>query len=302
MVNVSTLQKKIMKHITAFIIVLATLLVSCEKKTEEEQNGNIKKIAPIRKEPKSFTYSYLDAKKFKLDSLSEKELVILSGVNRMDKTFLKKADSILVPSDLSGDIEFYLPFPFEVKALDSIEKIIFFSYPSQTFATYEYGFLTHEGPTNMGKKTAITPTGLFFTNWKAEETISTVNEDWHLKWNFNVANKDGVGFHEYELPGYPASHSCMRLTEKDAKMLYEFANQWVVDKDGETVKVKGTPVIIFGTYDFNAPKPWFALKNDAKALAISEDELYKIISPHINTIKKEQKIRDEYLNTQKSKS
>jgi hypothetical protein len=30
-----------------------------------------------------------------------------------------------------------------------------------------------------------------------------------LRWNFNIENKLGVGWHS--LPGYPASHSCLRL-------------------------------------------------------------------------------------------
>lgn len=287
--------KKNMRHITAILIVLTFSITSCKKSnnTESTSSDKVKKNLPERKKPKKYTYSYINSKEFKIDSLKQEELDIVLGVNRMDEFHLKKADSILIPSDLSGDIVYYLPFPFEVKALDSIKKIIFFSYPSETFATYEYGILTHEGPTNMGKESAMTPTGLFFTNWKAEETISTVNDEWLLKWNFNVANKLGVGFHEYELPGYPVSHSCMRLREKDAKMLYEFADQWVLENK-DTVKIKGTPVIIFGGYDFKAPKPWLSLTKDPNALKITEDELEKIIEPHIKDIKKEEKIRDEY--------
>jgi hypothetical protein len=43
-----------------------------------------------------------------------------------------------------------------------------------------------------------------------------------LRWNFNIENKLGVGWHS--LPGYPASHSCLRL--EDAKLLYEWADEW----------------------------------------------------------------------------
>jgi hypothetical protein len=39
--------------------------------------------------------------------------------------------------------------------------------------------------------------------------------------------------------------------------------------DSETVKVKGTPVVVFG-YDFTAPKPWLQLVANPKALDISE--------------------------------
>jgi hypothetical protein len=54
----------------------------------------------------------------------------------------------------------------------------------------------------MGREKDQTPTGLFFTNWKAEETTSTFNDEW-VKMNYNIIN--WVGFHQYSLPGYPAS-------------------------------------------------------------------------------------------------
>lgn len=100
----------------------------------------------------------------------------------------------------------------------------------------------------------------------------------------------GVGFHEYELPGYPASHSCLRLLEKDAKYLYKWADEWIL-KDKENVKVKGTPVIVFGSYPFGDPKPWYKLVNDPKALDISESELEKETEPFIQKILDNQKVR-----------
>jgi hypothetical protein len=44
----------------------------------------------------------------------------------------------------------------------------------------------------------------FSLNWKAEETTSTFDDEWDLRWNFNIENKLGVGWHQYSL-GYPAS-------------------------------------------------------------------------------------------------
>ena len=84
---------------------------------------------------------------------------------------------------------------------------------------------------------------MYFTNWKAEQTTSTFNDEWDLKWNFNIENKEGIGFHQYALPGYPASHSCLRLKEADAKYLYTFADQWEL-KGTDDIKAKGTPVIV----------------------------------------------------------
>ena len=107
---------------------------------------------------------------------------------------------------MSHSIKQYFPFPFEASFLKGIKKIIFFSYPTQSFAAYENGVLVYTGPTSMGRKADMTPTGLFYTNWKAEQTTSTFNDEWDLKWNFNIENKLVIGFHQYEMPGYSASH------------------------------------------------------------------------------------------------
>ena len=66
----------------------------------------------------------------------------------------------------------------------------------------------------MGSKAHQTTRGLHFTNWKGKEIISTVSDEWKLKWNFNIANHEGIGWHQYSMPGYPASHSCLRLWKK----------------------------------------------------------------------------------------
>ena len=220
-----------------------------------------------------------------------RELVF--AVNRTDYPNFIKMDSVIVPVDLSGNIVCYFPFPPEVPYLKDIEKIVFFSYASQAFAAYECGSLVRTGPVNMGREKDPTPTGLFFTNWKAKKTISTFNDEWELRWNFNIANKAGVGWHQYDLPGYPASHSCLRLREKDAKFLYYWADQWVLE-DKTTVLVKGTPVIIFGSYDFTSSKPWLQLVDDPHALDITKEELKHLTEPFLNEIIMEQETKMEY--------
>ncbi len=212
------------------------------------------------------------------------------ALNRTYKANFTKMDSVIIPADFSGDIEFYLPFPLHIPSIEDVDKIVYFYYSTQTFAAYENGELVHTGPTNMGRKKDPTPTGLFYTNWKAEQTISTFNDEWDLRWNFNVENKEGIGWHQYSLPSYPASHSCLRRQEKDARYLYGWADAWVL-ADAENVKVKGTPVIVFGSYDFDAPKPWLQLTANAKALDITEDEIDEITSPFLTEILSEQEIR-----------
>jgi lipoprotein-anchoring transpeptidase ErfK/SrfK len=278
-----------MKKSVLFLSIIISIIASSCKDNKEVET----KKAPERKKP-AMSYHMENAKQWlDANAADSAKVRIALALNRTDKAFFPKMDSVVIADDMNGDLSYYLPFPLEVPYLKDINKIIFFSYPAQTFATYEKGSLTYTGPTNMGRKKDPTPTGLFYTNWKAEETISTFDDEWKLRWNFNIENKLGVGWHQYELPGYPASHSCLRLQEKDARYLYDWADQWVL-ADKDSVQVKGTPVIVFGSYDFGGPKPWLQLITNPRALDISPDEIQKQTQPFLNAILSEQKNRAKH--------
>lgn len=285
-----------------FVILLhlpVTLLFSCQSGNKAPTGKDEAEKAPSGKEkaPERFAYELKDAKQWLLDSaVTASGQEIVWAINRTDERNFKKMDTIIVPVDFSGEMASYLPFPSEVSCLKAIRKIIYFSYPTQTFAAYENGRLVRTGPTNMGREKHQTPTGLFYTNWKAKKTVSTINDEWILKWNFNILNKAGVGWHQYALPGYPASHSCLRLGEKDAKYLYYWADQWVL-ADTMIIRLKGTPVIIFGSYDFRSPKPWLQLVCDPHALDILEEEICKVTEPFLEEILCEQKNRENFENS-----
>jgi len=276
-----------MKNLLLLLMISMLCTISCK-----QQKKTAVKVLPQRQQPKNNSYQFANAKQWlAAHTGADAQLQIAYAVNRTDAANFAKMDSVIIPADLDADIAYYMHFPFQVNYLDAVQKIIFFSYPTQTFATYENGVLIHTGPTNMGRRKDPTPTGLFYANWKSEKTTSTFNDEWELLWNFNIENKLGVGWHQYELPGYPVSHSCLRLREKDARYLYDWADPWILD-DKESIRVKGTPVIVFGSYNFDAPKPWLQLVMNPKALDIVEAEIEKQTVPFLNNILAEQKKRE----------
>ncbi|GAA4054513.1 L,D-transpeptidase [Flavobacterium chungnamense] len=274
-------------------IISIVTLISCK------QNRTSVHLAKeiVRKQPKVVSYTMENTKMWlKQNATDSSKIEIVTAINRTDRANLSKLDSLVIPSDFDGDVVYYLPFPLQVDYLKDVAKVLIFSYPTQTFGAYKNGVLTYSGPTNMGRKKDKTPLGLFFTNWKAEKTTSTFDDEWELKWNFNIENKLGVGFHEYSLPGLPFSHSCLRLLEKDAKFLYEWADEWILD-DKEEIKVKGTPVIVFGNYTYDEPKPWLQLIKNPKIISISVDEIEKQTTPFLKEILEQQKIREDFTET-----
>ena len=277
------------------IVGCALSLICCNQpSTDTSSPGN---KAAVKRERTTVTYR-MDSTRKLIDSLKKNPGMarVIAAVNRTDFNHLIRMDSILVPNNASGNVENYLPFPFHVPALEKVDKIVFFSYTAQAFAAYENGELVYTGQTNMGRKADPTPTGLFFTNWKAEETTSTFNDEWDLRWNVNIENKEGVGWHQYELPGYPASHSCLRMTEKDAKFMYDWADQWKL-KGTDEVIAKGIPTIVFGAYNFDGPKPWLQLVSNPSALDISPDAVQKESAAFMEEILKEQQNRLQHATT-----
>ena len=287
------------------LLCITIQLYSCTNRQEatspttatETKTSSTVQSPPVVETKPSIIYTLLiskdSIKKF-IKSADTNNLKIIAAINRVDVKFLKRLDTIVVPSDLSLEIKNYFPFPFDAPFLSQVKKLLFFSYPTQSFAAYENGKLVYTGPTSMGRKADTTPTGLFYTNWKAEQTTSTFNDEWDLKWNFNIENKLGVGFHQYEMPGYPASHSCLRLTEKDAKYLYEWADQWTI-KGTDNILAQGTPVVVFGAYPFGNSRPWLSLEKNQNILDITMEQLENTANFFLPDILKQQD-RKEKLN------
>ncbi|MBP6576547.1 MAG: L,D-transpeptidase [Chryseobacterium sp.] len=266
-----------------------------EKKDEETEKPKVPDVVIPRKDFGYFPWVYKNQ-----DSVSQKNkkeftgkaLYTILALNRLDRSNIGAADTLVVPAKIEENFLIYSPFPGHITTLENVKKFVFFSYPIQAFGVYEYGNLVKWGPTSMGKKATKTKTGLMFANWKKEVAISTVSDEWKLRWNVNVANFDGIGWHQYAMPGYPASHSCLRMLEEDAKWMYTWVDTWVLNKGGQTTRAKGTPLIVHGDYPWGKRRPWKKLLDSPEANNISEDEMNKIIEPQLAEILKEQENRE----------
>ncbi len=204
-------------------------------------------------------------------------------INRLDRKHLRNGASLIIP-DANADLATVSPLPLKLEAACSVPKLVMVSRHSQAFGAYEFGELVRWGPTSTGKKSTPTPAGLYHTNWKARETRSSVNQSWILPWCFNIDNMTGVAFHKFDLPGYPASHGCVRLLEEDAKWLYEWAEPWLLSKPSQSILAYGTPVIIFGDYSYGEKAPWQRLADDALASAVSIAEIDEVLNKYSHTI------------------
>ncbi|MDP4220664.1 MAG: L,D-transpeptidase [Bacteroidota bacterium] len=267
---------------------LLPLVVSCSKQKEEEpskKSAPVVTTAPLPKKDtvvakalpenglyKAYKLTGAQALVELTEELGPKKMTILYKINRRDLKHLKQGETIAVPNSSDSEST-YSPFPLRVYSLDSVSKVLMVSRRVQAFAAYEHGNLVEWGPTSTGKKATPTPEGLYHTNWKSKETHSTVDDAWVLKWYFNLDNLEGISLHEYDLPGYPASHSCVRLLADDAQWIYNWAEQWKLSADRKTVATEGTPVIVFGDYAYGKTPPWKKLTSDSSATSLSDKEV-----------------------------
>ncbi len=187
------------------------------------------------------------------------QLGLLEKLNRADRRNLPRQPELVVPETWVDDELAYSVLPAHFPASASLSRLLVVHLPGQMFGAYEAGTLVRWGPVSTGGRGSPTPAGTFHLNWRSTGRSSTVDPDWFMRWYFNFGNHDGLAFHEYALPGRPASHGCIRLLERDAQWLFEWGQGWTLDASGTRIVQPGTPVFLIGRYDFDAPPPWRSL-------------------------------------------
>lgn len=213
-----------------------------------------------------------------LDSAQQQTVLKL---NRVDAAHARRR-TLVVPDSIAAELD-YAPLPGTIFALRAVPKMVVVSRRVQAFGAYEHGVLVRWGPTSTGKTTTPTDTGLFFTNWKDRQAISTDDPSWILDWYVNFIALKGVAFHQYAMPGFPASHGCVRLLEEDARWMFGWTDSWVPGR-GSEVKRYGTPVLVFGDWERGAPAPWLDLADGGGRSHVSSWELGAALAPQLEQL------------------
>ena len=218
-------------------------------------------------------------------------------LNRIDRRHLRKGDNLVVPSR-PVELDRLAPFPTELQTARDLSKLVLVSRATQAFAAYENGQLVRWGPVSTGKQATPTPKGLYFTNWKKRVTRSSIDQSWVLPWYVNIENRLGIAFHQYDLPGYAASHGCVRMLEEDAKWVFTWADQWVLNRRTGILEASGTPVIVFGDYSYGKKQGWKQLVEDPKAAAarVQQREAEAILAGYMPTIQEKNRTRRELIS------
>ena len=110
------------------------------------------------------------------------------------------------------------------------EVAVLISLPEQMAYVYRNGILIGRSTVSTGKPGYETPTGMFTILQKKVDHTSNLYEDGEMPYMQRLT-WDGIALHGGELPGYPASHGCVRLPMKFSRLLYKITRL-------------GTPMII----------------------------------------------------------
>ena len=97
--------------------------------------------------------------------------------------------------------------------------VILVSLPDQTMYVYRNGVRIGRSTVSTGKPGRSTPTGVFTILQKKVEHESNIYKGAKMP-HMQRLTWSGIAMHAGQLPGYPASHGCVRLPEDFAERVY----------------------------------------------------------------------------------
>ena len=132
-------------------------------------------------------------------------------------------------------------FSWEPELSASGPLVVIISLSDQSLSTYRNGIRIARSSISSGTKGRSTPTGVFMILEKEVTHFSTKYHHAPMPYMQRLTWQ-GIALHGGVLPGYPASHGCIRLPHEFAKLLY-------------SITTRGTTVIVL---DEKAPQPTLA--------------------------------------------
>ena len=111
----------------SLMVIASIVLFACNNNKEEKKEVVIKPQPVIeKKKPKDLSYTLVSGKAWKAAHKKSDSIYIKSilAINRTDRANIGAIDSILIPSDSTADLQYYLPFPDEVPYLKDVKKNI----------------------------------------------------------------------------------------------------------------------------------------------------------------------------------
>jgi L,D-transpeptidase catalytic domain len=149
-------------------------------------------------------------------------------------------------------------FLWEPELSPSGPLVIIISLPDQALSAYRNGIRIAYSSISSGTKGRSTPAGVFTI---LEKEVTHFSNKYHhapmpymqrLTW-------EGVALHGGELPGYPASHGCIRLPHEFAKKIYSLTirGTTVIVVDGKTTEptFAAQPGILLAPEDTKISRP-----------------------------------------------
>ena len=166
---------------------------------------------------RTFVYSVPSLKQKPI--LAQDKIALINGMHYLlivhgSGNISTDKDKIFVPLDYSIEPQILPDFLPEAA---KHEKYILINRRQQYLGLYEWGNLKHCFPICSGIHHS-TPLKKFVVNYLDEHHNSTIYEQAPMDHALNIGNAYFI--HEGIVPGYPASHGCIRVFPLDARFLF----------------------------------------------------------------------------------
>lgn len=235
--------------------------------------------------------------------------IYVARFNRMDENHLIAGQKIKVPDNLET-AKTYEPMPFFIEERKHFAKYILIDLGEQWLGAYENGSLLFSAPISSGRKKCLparsadkdektkkiksceTPEGNFIISAIHQDHYSSLYKDAEEN-NIPMPyaamfliDEKGVAYwlHGGDLPGYPASHGCVRLIKKDAEKLCGWINPkclkqksilWFLKNQKVSVEIKSS-----------SQKIYFQIEQGGISLIPLKNSEYENLKGYLETEKK----------------